>query len=1479
MRRFDDRRRASRPAQGSGTVKTLLKRLLITVALAALGASSMARASDIDIFGGSGGSGIPTLLIILDNTSSNDASYASSCPFSVVTPTQPVPPLSPPTDLLGMVYCALYGAVDAIKTSPSLLGKLQIALMSGGSGSNKGGQFYIPAASPYNPIVMDAAGIAQFENAIVAGIPTATGNAKLDGDMTEAWAWMTGNTGPRSGISYSAHVGALACQKSAILLIGATSKQGRPCNGDGCWATSDLTTAGWTAAQQVAINTAKLGFDSTNYNSLDSTSYVDEWARYFNQTNFSGNPNDIQNATFYAITAGSDPNLITQNPSGFTSQQTNDQLPYTQELVSAAKQGGGKAFSGIDYNSMKNAFLEVFNEVAAINSVFASSSLPISSNTQGTYQNQVYIGMFRPDVNDNPRWMGNLKQYQFGVGGTVANPTLFLADSTGTAAINATTGFITPTAVSFWTSKNTSTLPDNISTTGGFWVNDQQGSGQGFDSPDGEVVEKGGVGQQIRLANLQDNYTTNPTTPRNMYTCTGSCANGSALSLTPFATSNASLTQAAFGIAGPTSTVTSVSRTGTTVTMVLSAAPSPALANGQSVTVTGAANSELNGTYTIAVVNSTTFTYTIKVSPPTPSTGTYTASIPSSPIPVTSLTRTASGTAQITVGSSYANVFTNGQSVTILGANGVEYNGSHALTQVSSTTYTYTITPGPGTYTSGGTANLGGTSPVTITGVALGTIGTGPAYSATVTATISGALPAAYTVGKSVTVTGVVPGGYNGTFTITSVITGKSSNKPPGSFTYNINTTPATPDAGASISADPSASVAIAAGAITHTTSCSGTTPTPNVTVSVATKTTNPFLSGQTVTISGSPGPGESAYVGSFQISGATSTGFNLTNPITTTPPCAPSASGISVSTGTSSVNLTQFINWVRGNDDVGDEPSPDPGVITVRPSVHGDVVHARPTVVNYGGSIGVVVFYGANDGTFRAVNGNQSANILDTVTSSNVAPGQEIWSFVAPEFFYNATNGYSPLVRLFQNTPQVALASTPAGLNPTPLPKDYFMDGSAGVWQAPTGTPTPPVYLYLSARRGGRFIYALDVSDPTNPKLMWKKSNASTGMGELGYTWSTPKAAKLRGYVDGSGNPIPVVIMGAGYDPNEDNQPPTTDTMGRGIYILDGTDGHVVWSATFGAGATGTCTGTTCTLTDMTYAIPADITLVNRDFDPNGYIDRLYAADLGGNIWRIDLEPAGYTAAASAIGPSTWTITHFAALGGASTDPTKRKFFYPPDVVATKLFDMVLGATGDREHPLYSANTSQSYSIVNRFYGLKDPNTGSSVPTGTAIITDNSSDTTNTTVTNLTDATTTPYNISTANNGFYITLLNAGEKAVNAPTTVGGFTYFGTSTPPVPTALACNNLGTARGYQVNFLTGASASTVFTTGGLPPSPVAGLVNVSVGGVNRLVPFCLGCGNPAGGSPDASSSIGGGRPPIPVPPIRKRVYWYLQNHDN
>jgi type IV pilus assembly protein PilY1 len=1396
---------------------------------------------DIDIFSGVGSGGSkPNVLIIVDNTSSNDSAYSSACPYSAA------PPSLPNGNLLDMVYCALYGTVDAIKTQPALLGKLNIGLMSGGSGSNKGGQMFYPASAPYNLPLMDAAGIANFQSIIAAGIPKATGNAKLDGDMQEAWAFYTGNTGPRSGTSYSAHIGTLSCQKSFIIVIGAAQKNGRPNNGTGYGSASELAAAGATAAQQVQINTSNLGPYTTQ-----DISWTDEWARFLYQNDFNNSANDRQNVVTYTIAAGG------------------DVADYVQLLHSTANRGGGKAFVGSNYAAMVQALLQIFNEVAAVNSAFASSSLPISANSQGTYLNQVFVGMFRPEVTDLPRWTGNLKQYQFGV--DASNPAslqLFLADATGAKAISsAGTGFIAPTAVSFWTQKNTTKLPDSI---GGFWIGNPQGSAQGFDLPDGEMVEKGGAGQQLRLSNLTDNYSTNPTTPRNLYTCisaTGMCAANSSLSSSEFATNNANITAAILGTNGPPMAISNITRSGTTATVTLASAPTPVLTSGQSVTIAGSQYTEFNGTVAITPVTATTFTYSVTVDPPTPATGTYAATVPSNLKTVASLTRSGTTVTATVNGHGYV----TGQTVTITGATGAGYKGSFVITNTGANTFTYTITDGPPTPDGGGTAKVGGNTLV-ISPSPSGIVRnpSNPSNVSEVTVTVSVNVP--FAVGNTVVISGAGGGvsPYNGSWAITKLGTscmgGSKSGNNPRSFCFNFNSTPVSPDPSVSTKAD-GVTIPLAITGLTHVASTCASNST--VLVTAGTSAAPTFVAGETVSVGGTAGPNENLYVGSFPVmSVKTTSPFNFTYNINASPgngtSCTDATSGMTASA--QGVSRDSLIRWVRGEDNIGDEASPGNG-ITVRPSVHGDVVHSRPIVINYGVSTGVVVFYGANDGVFHAVNGNQTASI------GGVPPGGELWAFVPQEFF-------SKLQRLYSNSPQLKLANTPTGITPTPTPKDYYFDGATGVYQ--NGSTA---YIFLSARRGGRLIYALDVSDPANPKFMWKKgcpnlgnnTGCDAGYSELGETWSQPKVALVKGWTN------PVLIFGAGNDPNEeDNDPPSAgDTMGRGIFIVDATNGSVVWQAGPGGGSN-TCQGTPCKLLDMTFAIAADITLVNRSFDSGGNIDRLYAADTGGNIWRVDLQPTGGNA------PANWQVTKFAALGGTgSTAFQKRKFLYPPDVVLTSNFDAIMAATGDREHPLF---TNNSLRIVNRFYMIKDTKVGLDA-SGWTTVADSTSNTADTAPASLFHVTT-QYNSDgsvVATNtyagslsGFYVTLAAAGEKAVNAPATIGGSTYFATNQPTDPSTLSCsNNLGIARGYQINFVTGSTAAGEYDGGGLPPSPVTGLVTVQVNGQPTLVPFLLG-GNPGGANcsgPDCKSSLGGNKPAIPISPTRSRVYWYTQKHDN
>ena len=810
--------------------------------------------------------------------------------------------------------------------------------------------------------------------------------------------------------------------------------------------------------------------------------------------------------------------------------------------------------------------------------------------------------------------------------------------------------------------------------------------------------------------------------------------------------------------------------------------------------------------------------------------------------------------------------YSTGQQPTISGSAQTKYNGPQIITVTGIKTFTYPVVIKPVSPGGGATATAASNvstkvkgvttiSLVTVSivnpgGVVLGaetSVGTAPV---TVTTAAHN-----FTVGNTVTLANVVDSSGNAiseynnpspAFTIASVPSTTT-------FTFNIPTTPISP-----------ATIAAGSTAITTDLTVSRTITAlarVGATATATTSVAHGFTVGQVVSIGGTQGLNEAGYVGNFTIvSVPTTTTFTYTVSLT---PVTPATGTIKATASGVVLNRTALINWVRGEDNFKDEASPDTtySTINIRPSLHGDVLHSRPTVINYGGTTGVMVYYGANDGVYRAVNGNQTGT----------GAGSELWSFIPSEFIIK-------LARLHDNSPVLKLTSTPPGIVPTPQTKDYFVDGSTSVYQKTNADGTTnTAYLYLAMRRGGQLLYSLDVTTPSAPQYRWSKSSGDTDFTELGQTWSTPKVVFVKGYTN------PVLIFGAGYDVAEDSDPPGTDTSGRGIYIVDALDGHMVWSATYGAASAHTITSSakaTWTVPAMSYSIPADITLMDRSGN-DGYIDRLYAVDTGGNVWRVDLEPAAGNT------PDKWQVTQLAALGcstgACASGTTPRKFFYAADMVPTSSYDAVLIGSGDREHPLYqnpalSPCPNCAYSVANRFYMIKDLHTGNDA-TATplqAIVTEQTGSTAN--LKNITPVA--PANTSTYDgtlNGYYLTM-GTGEKVVNAPLTVAGYTYFGTNTPTTPSSNSCTaNLGIAKGYRIKPLNGASSSITYDGGGLPPSPVAGSVAVNVNGTTMVLPFCIGCGgDPNAVGSDSKTAIGGTKPTINVSTSRSRTYWYKES---
>ncbi|MBA5606092.1 hypothetical protein H3H36_12060 [Duganella sp. FT3S] len=511
-------------------------------------------------------------------------------------------------------------------------------------------------------------------------------------------------------------------------------------------------------------------------------------------------------------------------------------------------------------------------------------------------------------------------------------------------------------------------------------------------------------------------------------------------------------------------------------------------------------------------------------------------------------------------------------------------------------------------------------------------------------------------------------------------------------------------------------------------------------------------------------------------------------------------ASGTSLTSfSTASSGLSdQLVRFIRG-EDVNNEKGTG-ATSTTRPSIHGDVIHSRPLPVNYGGS-GVTVFYGANDGTFRAV---------------DAGTGAERWSFVAPEFF-------SRLGRLMSNSPLVAYPNLAAGIVPTPQKKDYFFDGSTGVYQ---NQDSSRVWVLPTMRRGGRMIYALDVSNPATPVLKWKAgcpdladdNNCTNGMSQIGQTWSTPSVAFIRGY----STTQPVVVVGGGYDGCEDadtTTPACGSTKGGMVYILDGNTGAVI--ASFAT----------------TRAVASDIAMV--DIDNDGMPDYAYAADTGGNIYRIDF--VANPASVAPLKSGNWSLHRVAYTNGAG-----RKFLFAPALLAVSGKVYVAIGSGDREHPLQSQYPYSS--VTNRFYVYKDDLSSNASTPARNLDTDLIDYTTNTTC----DTTSVLPNSNL--NGWYMNLnqFGQGEQVVTSALIASGMVTFSTNRPVPAVAGTCATpLGKAEGYWVNLFNGSGGidtagtcngarASEFVGGGLPPSPVMATgvpvngrpVSVVIGAVQR-----------------------------------------------
>jgi type IV pilus assembly protein PilY1 len=279
---------------------------------------------------------------------------------------------------------------------------------------------------------------------------------------------------------------------------------------------------------------------------------------------------------------------------------------------------------------------------------------------------------------------------------------------------------------------------------------------------------------------------------------------------------------------------------------------------------------------------------------------------------------------------------------------------------------------------------------------------------------------------------------------------------------------------------------------------------------------------------------------------------------------------------------------------------------------------------------------------------------------------------------------------------------------------------------------------------------------------------------------------------------------------------------------------------------------------------------------DATGLAMWAYVADLGGNIYRISGADANTPFQAGDWDGTNlgWTITKIASLGcstAAACTPT-RKFMMPLDVVEDLDGSFViLAGSGDREKPLLDFDSA---ALVDNYFfrivdrptqadWLSEENVNNNCP-GSDLICFNS-------LLTIGDDDPDAQDVIDHPKGWKLELAPT-EQVVTSAITVFGTVTFSTHTPVVPTPGGCtSNLGTARVYNINYSNAAAANgtlsrnEVVVGGGLPPSPVAGMVTLDDG---TVMPFIIGA--------DGDSPLQGSEPvPSGIAAQPKSLtYWYI-----
>lgn len=478
--------------------------------------------------------------------------------------------------------------------------------------------------------------------------------------------------------------------------------------------------------------------------------------------------------------------------------------------------------------------------------------------------------------------------------------------------------------------------------------------------------------------------------------------------------------------------------------------------------------------------------------------------------------------------------------------------------------------------------------------------------------------------------------------------------------------------------------------------------------------------------------------------------------------------------TGAGGLNL---VNYLRG--DRSNEGTPRTRYYRSRTHVLGDIVNSTPVYVqapvrNYAdtgyaayksaqASRTAMIYVGANDGMVHAI---------------NASTGAEGWAYIPsvllPNLYKLADKNYAANHSYFVDG-QITQA-------------DVYANGS---WRT---------ILVGGLGGGGRAYWALDVTNPASPSVLWEFGSSSVLPSnrrddDVGFTYGAPVVTKLS---DGTW----AAIVTSGYN----NLSPGS---GQGtIWVLNAVTGALIKKISNGMGTSGTGTVTGCSEAPC----PSGLAQISAwtDSTVDNTATQVYGGDLYGNLWRFDVT------ALTANG-GTAPVQLLAVLTDSSA--ARQPITTTPELGLAIGQHVVFVGTG-AYLGLADVTTTQSQTM----YAIKDPLTTNAsgalfnaprtnaCSTGTIsncfmpiTLTDNASTRTATGL----SSTTTDFRTM---NGWFADLPNASERVDVDPVLYAGTLVYVSNKPS--DGGACTTGGSSYINYVNFATGLAVNGATNVGGL-----------------------------------------------------------------